>query len=146
MKIPPKLLWKCFFFFFTLKTLQEFASLFYTGSDAFIYYHTVLAFLPDTYYLYMIATTAIFIDLLCLAPFFGYAFDRPLKAERLWQILFFLRIAGELFGKRYDHLFLSSITSSNMTAGIIAISFFILFLAPSYIGHYLYAFRSPSNK
>jgi hypothetical protein len=145
MKLPSKLLWKCYFFVFAWSTLGECASLFYTGSDTFIYYHIISAFLPKMHHLYGIAVTTMLIDSLCLIPLFGYAFNRPIKSPRIWQTLFFIRIIGEIVGKHYDHLYLSSVISSNTTTGVAATLFLILFLLPSYMGHYQYAFR-PASK
>ncbi len=144
MKLPSKLLWKCYFFVFAWSTLGECASLFYTGSDTFIYYHIISAFLPKMQHLYGIAVTTVLIDLLCLIPLFGYAFNKQPHAQRFWQILFLIRIIGEIVGKNYDHLYLSSVFSSNTNVGAAAIALFILFLLPSYMGHYQHAFRSKS--
>ncbi len=141
MKLPSKLLWKCYFFVFAWSTLGECAALFYTGSDTFIYYHIISAFLPNTHHLYGIAVITALIDSLCLFPLFGYAFNKQPRAQRFWQTFFLIRIIGEIGGKNYDHLYLSSVISSNTTTGIAATLFLILFLLPSYMGHYQYAFR-----
>lgn len=139
--LPPQLIWKGYFFLWTWLCLGNLLSLLYPHSDSFIFYHIIKTILPEKNFIYYLALTNAFINLLCLLPLFGYSFNKPLYGKTFWQLCFFFRIIFEILGTRQEQLFLLSFFSTSAQAGLSLLFAILAFTIPSYLGHYRYVFH-----
>lgn len=104
-------------------------------------YYTVLIVFNKYYLLSLFFNTLnILINILTPLVVFFYAFNIR-RSIKFWQIFFFIRIILELLGHQYDLQALKSAYYQHSTYFLAYIGFLTIPLLPSYIAHYLYAFK-----
>ena len=141
MKKPRKIIWKIYAFIFSLMMLANLTWLVYPESEPFVFYHVLIAWTKFYYVHYYLAIFKSSVAILCLIPLFAFAFNQETKAAQFWQWMFLIRFASDLVGNFYEFIFIKSAYHMILGYGLSITGAFLLPLLPSYIAHYLYAFK-----
>jgi len=141
MKLPERLGFKLYFFFFTWICIGDLAVLFLPETETYIYYHTMQALLPTSVMFYNYALLRVLVNLICLGALLSYAFNIKHTAGWFWRPLFLARIATDLFGHNYELQSFKSAFYGEWGVFVATLILYALLLIPSYYAHYAYAFR-----
>ncbi len=134
--------WKIYSIFLTIiifASLKDVAS----QDSAFRMYYTMLIAFHKGYYIWLILNI-ISLTLNLLAPLvvFCYAFNVK-SSLKFWQVFFFIRLCFDLIGHHYGAQFIKAAFFQSFLYGLACMGVFIIPILPSYIAHYLYAFKKP---
>jgi len=132
--------WKVYFSLFSIGTLLNLIILLSGESSASQYYQILAAFKHSYLLYYYLNVINVIIDILSLVPFFLFVFHIRLFRPIVWQILFQARILFFLAGHRYEWQTIRSFAYTDLLSTILAIILFVLFVFPSYIACFKYAF------
>jgi hypothetical protein len=109
-----------------------------------MYYTILIAF--DIRYLAFFALNILSLFLDLLAPLIVFLYALNIKSSvRFWQVLFFVRIFFDLTGHHYDLQLIRSGFYQNTTYGLVCLGIVFLPFLPSYLAHYLYAFKKTQS-
>ena len=133
--------WKIYTVLFSLVVIGNLTSILSEDSFLYTYYHILLAFRKEYTLLYYLALTSAFVNLIALVPLILYTLRINFLPPRLWQWLFTLRLAFDLFGHSYELKQIRSFFAADVIQGILVLIPLILTFFPSYIALYKYAFR-----
>ena len=137
----PGFIWKIYGLYFTLLTAQHFLSLLIPQSRIYLFYHLLIGFDRRliTVYAYTILGSAF--SVAALWPLYLFIFHKKRFTPRIWQILFFCKLAGDLLGNYYQFLTLKSFYFTDRTLAFQILAGDILTVLPSYIACFQYAFQ-----
>ncbi len=133
--------WKIYLTFFSLGAIFNFILLISGESSSSQYYKILIAFRHSYVLHYYLSISNTLVDLLCLIPLFLFVFHIRLFRPLLWQILFWTRIAFFFSGHAYEWQTIRSFLYTDSLSTILASVLLILFITPSYIACFHYAFR-----
>ena len=142
MKMPRKIIWKFYVAIFSTMALANLISLLYPQSDPFVFYHILITWAQFYAIYYYLAILKCGLTLLCLFPLLRFAFDRRPVGLRFWQWILFARLTTEIFGNFYEWTFVKSAYHMTLGYGLSVTGALLLPLLPSYIAHYIYAFKT----
>jgi hypothetical protein len=140
MKLPERLGFKLYFFFFVWVCIGDLAILFLPETETYIYYHTMQVLLPTSVMFYNYALLRALVNLICLGALLAYAFKWKQTAGWFWRPLFLARIATDLFGHNYELQSCKSAFYGDRGVFVATLIFYALLVIPSYYAHYAYAF------
>ncbi|MBF0569898.1 MAG: hypothetical protein HQL18_03895, partial [Candidatus Omnitrophica bacterium] len=101
MHWPDKLFLKLYCFFFAWLAFGQIFALTLPQVDAFVYYHTMIAFYKPSGLQYTLALCAAILTVASLFPVILYAFNAPRNRISLLKALFLARIVGDVLGHNY---------------------------------------------
>jgi hypothetical protein len=146
MPKPRKIIWKIYFIVFSATTLANFLWTLYPETEPYVFYHILIAWTPFYKIHYGLAVFKCLMDILCLIPFYRFAFNLPIVRAEFWQWMFVVRLLSDVFGNFYEFVFIKSSYHMVLGYGLVTTGAFILPLVPAYIAHYLYAFPQKSRQ
>lgn len=141
MRWPKKLGIKLYCFFFIWIALGGIASLLLPETEAFTYYHTMIAFHKPHAIHHTLAILDAWMTIIAIIPLCLYAFNAPRWGAWFFQPLFFTRIIADIVGRNYEWQFLKSTFHSYPAAAALSLGLMVLVLLPSYQAHFAYAFK-----
>jgi hypothetical protein len=146
MKRPRKIIWKIYFLIFSTMMAANFLWVIYPEAEPYIFYHILMAW--SKYYVihYSFALLKCTLSLISLIPLFGFSFNRTTRIPTFWQYMLVVRIICDFFGNLYEFMFIKSSYHMVLGYGLTTTGVFLLPLLPSYIAHYLYAFKRESSQ
>jgi hypothetical protein len=135
--------WNWFFYgvFLSATVLSSIGDVLYENTPLKNYYTVLIVF--NKYYLLSLFLNILSVLMNVLTPIvvFLYAFNIR-RALKFWKIFFFVRIALDLLGHQYELQFIKSAYYQNPSYFLAYIGFLTIPMLPSYIAHYLYAFKN----
>ena len=134
--------WLLYGIFLTVILFGSIENLFYSDSAFRNYYTILIAF--NKRYLFSVTLNIINSLLNLLAPLIVFLYALDIKGStKFWQTLFWARIFFDLVGNNYADQFIKASFHQTFLYGIVCIGAFTLPMLPSYLAHYLYAFKNP---
>jgi len=133
--------WKIYFFIFSIGILMNFLVVLSGESLASQYYQVLMAFKPSYilyYYSYIMNAAITFLSLI---PFFLFVFHIRLFKPIIWKILFVAQIFFFFIGHPYEGQMIRAFIHADIRTMILASLLFFLFVLPSYIACFKYAFE-----
>ena len=141
MKKWPWIIYGCFL---TLLVVESLSDLVYPDSPLRTYYTVLLAFNKNYIISFGLNILNIIINISAPLAVLFYAFNVK-SSTRFWSVLFFIRILFDLIGHHYDLQFIKAAYFQSFPYFLACIGAFTLPVIPSYIAHYLYAFRKRND-
>ncbi len=141
MKKSRQVIWKLYTFIFSVMALANLTWLLYPESEPFVFYHVLIVWTKFYLMHYYLAIFKSCMAIVCLIPLFAFAFNQEPKSARFWQWMLLIRLASELVGNFYEFIFIKSSYHMVLGYGLSVTGALILPLIPSYVAHYLYAFK-----
>jgi hypothetical protein len=146
MSKPKKIIWKLYFVIFSATTLANFLWTLYPDTEPYVFYHVLIAWTSFYKVHYSLAVFKTVAGIVCLIPFYRFAFDRSIVRPEFWQWMLVVRFLSDVFGNFYEFTFIKASYHMVLGYGLVTTGAFILPLVPAYIAHYLYAFPEKSGK
>jgi hypothetical protein len=140
MKWHDRLGWKIYFFVFAWTALGELLTLLSPDTASFIFYKVMEAFHPPYGCFYWISVASAALSLLAIFPLFRFSFRKPYADTLFWRNIFFLRLAGDLIGKKHTLIYMKSVLAVSPVTGVLLLLLSAAFLFPSYLIHFRCAF------
>lgn len=137
----PGFIWKMYGLYFAVLTVQHFFDLLAPQSPVYLFYHILIGFHRPLFIVYLSNILGALLSLLSLWPLYLFIFHKRRFHPALWQILFLLKILGDLLGNYYQFLTLKSFYFTDRTLAFQIFAGNILTALPSYIACFQYAFR-----
>ena len=139
-----KWVWQIYSFFITSIVFSSLPNLINKTSSLRMYYTILLPF--DIRYTLFFYFNIISLLINLLIPLIVVFYALNIRSSvKFWQIFFFVRIFFDLVGHQYDNQIILSAFSQNFSYGLANLSIFLIPFIPSYIAHFLYAFRNSAN-
>lgn len=145
MRLPQRIFEKSYFFLFAWLCFGELLALLTPGQEAFIYYHSLMAFIPSAGLFYDLALGRALINLVCLLPLFLYSFS--VKRDWTWffRPLLIVRVVADIAGHNYEWQFLKALYHTGTYLPLAAFSVWVGLTFLSYKAHFICAFKSGEN-
>ena len=132
--------WRAYAVLFTFTALAHAYYFFKPNSAPVVYYVMLMGFHKAYAVIFFLNILAVLATLASSVPMLCCAFGIDFRL-RLWQWLFYLRVFTDLAGHHYEWKFLQTIFAYDILYGLLAVASWLIPLIPSYIAHYLYAFK-----
>lgn len=127
-------------FLLTIIVFNSLRELYSTNSALRSYYTILIAF--DRHYSLLLALNVISTLLGLLSPLVIFLYTSDIKGSYIfWRVFFWTRLFFDAIGHSYDTQFVKAAFHQSIFYGFVCILIFILPFIPSYIIHYLYAFK-----
>ncbi len=137
--------WKLYGILFTGIVFLNLWDIYSKDSSFLMYYTMLMAFNKRYCLLFILNVLSIIINLISLLVVFFYAFDIK-SSLKFWRIFFLIRVGFDLAGHFYDSQFIKAAFFQSFSYGLACIGAFVLPMLPSYMAHYIYAFKKPVNQ
>lgn len=125
---------------YTMIACANLVWLLHPESEPYVFYRILITWSNYFYLHYGLALLRSVITIICLAPLFAFAFNRPAKHLVFWQWMLVIRVIFECMGNYYEFVFVKSAYHMLLGYGLSVTGAFLLPLLPSYCAHYFYAF------
>ncbi|MBI3601738.1 MAG: hypothetical protein HY209_02430 [Candidatus Omnitrophica bacterium] len=135
--------WKIYGIFLTVLIVASLTDMASKDSALRMYYTMLIAFHRGYGVLLVLNIISLIINLLAPLVVFCYAFNVK-SSLKFWQVFFFIRLFFDFIGHYYDSQCIKAAFFQSFLYGVACIGVFIIPILPSYIAHYLYAFKKPT--
>jgi len=109
-------------------------------SVPYMYYHSLIAFHNSLQLIYFLGVASIFFNILSLIPLYCFIYDQFILSKGFWLGFLALRIVTEIYGHNYDVQLLKSLFHTDLYWAMSLAFLHIIFLWPSYVVCYKFAF------
>lgn len=133
--------WKIYLILYSIGMLFILLTFLVDESMAQKYYRILMMFNQTYGILYHLNLLNLIVELLCLIPLFLFTFHIRWLPAIVWQILFEARIVFFLASHSYEWKTLSALAHADGITTIAATLIFTIFVLPSYIAVFHYAFK-----
>ena len=141
MKLKLGWVWDIYFLIYFL--IISFSTIYYflPQSTFYLYFQILIAF--DIYFLisYCLSALSIIFDYLSLVPLFLFVCNIQFLNKYFWRWMFILRLAFNLTARSYEFHFIKSLLYQDKYYAFLLVALIVIISIPSYMAHYLYAFR-----
>ncbi len=141
MKLKLDWVWDIYFLIYFLIICISTIYFFLPESIFYLYYQILIAF--DLYFLiiYCLSALSIIFDGLCLLPVYLFVYKIQFLSKDFWRWILILRVAFNLTSRSYEFHFIRSLLYQDKYYAFLLVALIVIISIPSYIAHYLYAFR-----
>ncbi len=141
MRLPKNFGWKAYFVFYLFVVLVRLAALSSSEFPPRIYYGVLAAFDKTLSVYFILHLISCLIDALSAAPIYLYIKRIRLWPEGFWKVLFCLRIAFGLVGRKFEMIFVVSLFYMDVKVAWAYLASSLVLQLPSYLLQYRYAFE-----
>ena len=140
MKIKLDWLWLVYYLCYVSYAAGNAAAFFSPRSPSFLYYHFLIAY--DLRYLvpYCLNVLSVIFTVFTILPLVLRIIKYQVFSAGFWRSMFFARLTFDLIGHSYDYKFVKSLFYQDLYAPLYLLLAVILFLLPSYMAFFIYAF------
>jgi len=141
MKIKLHWLWLAYYLCYVSYATGNAAAFFSPQSPSYLYYHFLIAY--DLRYMipYCLNALSVIFTIFTILPLLLRIVKYHVFSTGFWRAMLIARLFFDLFGRSWDYLFFKSLFYQDFYAPLALLSAYFLFLLPSYMAFYLYAFE-----
>jgi hypothetical protein len=134
-------IWILLFFVYALFISFKTYEFFVAGSPYQTYYQFLIGFNLLFFLPYSLNVCSVTMNALSLFPFIFFLTRNFVLSPLFWKLFLLLRIILDLTGRSYEFLSIKSLFYQDLRSPLLAIGAMLAIILPSYIAHYLYAFK-----
>ncbi|MFP4473388.1 MAG: hypothetical protein ACLFPX_05935 [Candidatus Omnitrophota bacterium] len=135
------LIWCTYLLFFVFFIGQDAQQIFSPQSQMNLYYRILLAYDIAFWFPYLFNVLAVIFSVLSIVPIILYMLHIRWLPAAVWKVFFGVRVFVEIMGHSYEAKFIQAIWYQDPAVSWLAVSHTFIWLLPSYIILYLYAFQ-----
>ncbi len=139
-------LWLAYYFFFVSYATGSVLTFFSPLTGSYYYYHFLIAYNVKYLVPYCLNAGSVLFTVLTLFPLLLHILKYDLFSVDFWRVMFFARLFFDLAGHSYDVLFVKALFYQDLYAPLSLMLGTFLFLLPSYMVLFLFAFARKKGK